>query len=278
MFTLFAAVFLSAVPGDAQDTIVVTGTTSFEERIDDYVSTLSAVESFSPMSRYEEGKYCPRVIGLSQGTNAAIEQRMRTVADAIGVKPAGEDCWTSALVVIAEDRAAMFETFKKEHGRYFRTLSRDPIDYHGMEDDVLSWSILARIDRNGGVLPRGRNGAATVEVPTGMTRTQAATREVVAMSVVLVDIDAITGLSTTQVADMALMRTLIDGDPARLANPDSILAVTDAVEGESAPASLTQWDFAYLKARYASEPWLLGRSQRAQIRGDMRRTLLPQGD
>lgn len=273
--------FAQEEPDDAYDdnTIVVSGLREQEKKIDDFVEDLSLVSVHGPMARYEEGEYCPRVLGLSEARNEQIATRMRQVAGAAGMGPAGEECTTSALVIFAED-GALQDAFRKEHPEYFQELTGDAIEFKGEGGPALSWKLIGRIDRNGQAVPTNVNGVQIVNLPIGSSRLQMATRPVIAMAVVLIERSAIAGLTVQQIADHAFMRTVTDTDPQELKGSaaPTILTVMDAPDGAETPLSLTEWDFAYVKGRYASNAWSNGPTQQAKIRGTMRRDLLGIGE
>jgi hypothetical protein len=94
-------------------------------------------------------------------------------------------------------------------------------------------------------------------------------------SVLVVEAAALTGLSTTQLADYAAMRAFSGADPARL--PDTslptILTMLDAPMGSEVPVTLTHWDLALLESLYASDENIRAPSQRGEIRSGMRRRI-----
>ncbi|MGB3378241.1 MAG: hypothetical protein WBA55_05670, partial [Allopontixanthobacter sediminis] len=105
-------------------------------------------------------------------------------------------------------------------------------------------------------------------------------RPVIAMSVLLIDTQAITGLTVQQLADYAVMRSLTEAEPREMESSrvPTVLRVVEAADSDLIPLSLTNWDLAYIKTRYALNVWNLGKSQMAAIRTNMRRELLDTGD
>lgn len=271
-----APTLAQAVPPAENDEILVTGIREEEKVIDSYLKDLSVVDPQSPMARYEPNQYCPKVLGLSAKSNSEIALRMHQVAQAAGVRPAQPGCRTSALVIFADDHAAMQKAFRKEHPEYFQELSGETIKYQGNGTNVLSWKLIGRLDKNLNPVGVDENGIQMVEVGVTSSRLQTATRPVVAMSVLLIKRNAVAGLTTRQIADYALMRTLSDTEPAKLAATaaPTIMRVIDAPQGAETPLSLTAWDLAYVKGRYASDEWNRGTTQLAKIRATMRQELL----
>ena len=100
------------------------------------------------------------------------------------------------------------------------------------------------------------------------TRLNAAARPIFTAAAVVVERDALTGLSTTQLADYALMRALARADPHRLtaSSPATILRVLEAPMGSELPVTLTRWDLGFLRGLYASRDNLYATAQRGEIR------------
>ena len=92
---------------------------------------------------------------------------------------------------------------------------------------------------------------------------------------VVVEAGPLDGLTTTQLADYAAMRTFTGADPARL--PDrslsTILTLLDAPMGSEVPITLTSWDLAFLQSLYASNVNIHAPGQRGEIQAGMRRAL-----
>ena len=74
-------------------------------------------------------------------------------------------------------------------------------------------------------------------------------------AIMVVDVDALAGLTPIQLADYAAMRgfaqTMLEG-PGRLTTP-TILHVIDTPMGSKVPLTMTEWDFSFLKALYGSD-------------------------
>lgn len=267
--------FAHNIQAAENDAILVTGIREEEKVIDAYLNELSDVDPQSPMARYEPNQYCAKVLGLNAKLNAEIASRMQQVAQAAGVRPAGPDCRTSALVIFADDNDTLQKAFRKEHPEYFQELSGETINYQGRGTKVLSWKVIGRLDKN--LIPVGtdNDGVQIVNVGVTSSRLQMASRPVVAMSVLLIQRRAVAGLTTRQIADYALMRTLSETEPSNLTHTaPTILRVIDAPEGTATPLSLTDWDLTYVKGRYASNEWNRGYTQLAKIRAFMRQELL----
>jgi hypothetical protein len=89
-----------------------------------------------------------------------------------------------------------------------------------------------------------------------------------AAGVVVIQAEAIAGLTTTQIADYAAMRALVRTDPGKLrtGGPATILTAIDAPMGTAVPLTLTKSDLRFLKAFYASGNTSYAEHQRSQMR------------
>jgi hypothetical protein len=255
-----AAQETAAAPSAEGDEIVVEGRRHREELINGYVKGVTAVSRNWPLARYAAGDYCPAVLGLSAARNNEIATRMRTVAAAAGVKPADEDCVPSALAIFIDDKAAFLAKFRNRHPKYFQQLPGRGRGLAEAEEPAVAWRIVQ---------------TSATNIPTGGDIIYSPYTPAVAMSVVVLERRAVIGLTTTQIADYVLMRTLTDPTPKAIGAPNdfTILGALEAPIGSAVPSSLTQWDLAYLKGRYSGHPARYSPRQAAAIRGAMRRAL-----
>jgi hypothetical protein len=113
-----------------------------------------------------------------------------------------------------------------------------------------------------------------ISTPITPSRISATMRPVILASVVVMERDALVGLTTTQVADYAAMRLLARTDPSRLkGHADTILTVLDAPMDAEIPSTLTQWDLSYLKGLYEVVPTRYSGQQRRAIQEKINRDL-----
>ena len=266
-----AAPEASSAPDDA---IVVQGIREKARVIDAYVRALTVITSRDPLPRYAEDSYCPGVVGLSAARNAELEARMRAVAAAAGVKPAADPCRTSALVLFVDDKEGFVAAFRKAYPVYFIDQSRRKWTPPREAGPVVAWHLSQRIDSEGNTGGSGF-GIKVFSSPMGGSRITEMTRPVIVMSVVIVERRALVGLTPVQIADYVFMRSLTDRAPSNLQGTaaETVLTAIDAATGTAIPASLTEWDLAYVRGRYASPEFRNGYSQGAAIRAGMKRKL-----
>ena len=86
-----------------------------------------------------------------------------------------------------------------------------------------------------------------------------------------IDIKAADGLTTTELADYAAMRTFAATDPERVVSTGvpTILSVLGQPDDKPMPVTLTYWDLGLLKALYSTDNAYYARYQR----GDMERVV-----
>ena len=91
----------------------------------------------------------------------------------------------------------------------------------------------------------------------------------------VVQANALDGLTTTQLADYAAMRAFVRTDPKNLrsSSSDTILSIIDAPMGTAVPLTLTPWDLSFLRAFYASGNNSYAEYQRSEMQRLMKREL-----
>ena len=246
----------------------------------EFVDTLTVVSRGQGLPRYQPEVYCPAVIGMSEAVNSQIEARMKQVAQAAEVKPAGISCRTSALVIFVDDKKTFLDAFREAYPVYFRSLKDRHWKLQDEEGPAIAWHLAQLLDEQGNPIQRDQNGVAWVSSYTHASRMRTMTRSVMAMSVTIVERDALIGLTATQIGDYAFMRSMSDASPASLerTTAPTILTVLSTEMGEAAPASLTDWDLAYVKARYEGDWGAEGHKSGVEIRTAVQKTATSRGN
>ena len=272
-------------PGNSS--IVVEGIRDRAKRLQNFVKDLTPTTlTYNQLSRWEE-PVCPAAFGLAAPQRSLVVDRMRTLAKAAGVPLAKPGCDPNIIVIVTSDKAALLAALEKKHPDYFpadwsdrtvRRLERSP-------DPVAAWQFEGVLSTDGLRISDGTASNDTVD-PAGLVAATTATtapasrlrplgRHDVLTSILIVQTSALAGITTTQFADYAAMRTLVNTDPEKLrASPsETILKVMDAPMGTPVPLSLTNWDFSFLKAYYASRIESYANVQRNEIAQRMKREL-----
>jgi hypothetical protein len=273
------------LPVESQE-VVVTGTAETRQAIAHYVDGVTA-EYQGQLATLRQ-PICPEAIGLPEAYNRVIEARLRQVGAQIGLQGAVGDCDINLIVMVADSSGTLLERLRKVRPQVFL----------GVE-----WSELSEILRSNApvrtwqsIEPRGADGSALDNVsfidlgngpryvgnsfvlrgPSSISsRITSPVRQDLVSSFIVFDIDAIDGLTLTQVADYAAMRLFArTRTPAHFPGA-SILKMFNRASGETAVSELTRWDIAYLRALYGTSNSRAANLQKAAIRGALERALEP---
>jgi hypothetical protein len=268
---LLAATFVFAVPAAAQQAppaasetdIVVTG--EREQAIRDFVGALTQVPSTSQIARFEEA-ICPAAYGLSGPARAMVVGRMRQVAAAAGLNLGGERCRPNVLLMITEDKQALIRALQQRNPSWFGDqLHNDAYGVAQQPGPTAAWHAEAIVNADGRAL-RMVGGFSVNRTTRQATRLEPAARPAFIAAAVVVERQALPGLSTTQLADYAMMRALARTDPSQLpALAPSILRVVEAPADSEVPLTLTSWDLGFLRGLYASRARGYATAQRGEI-------------
>lgn len=281
MSRLFPALLIAAVlalPAVAQaqededgGQIVVTGQRTAKEDVASFVDALVPVPPGKVQLSRFEWAICPRATGMLPEQAAAVEKRIRTVSRAAGIDVAGVKCTPNLLVVVTPDKLGFIAALEKRRPEYFGGMTkqqRKAITDPG--NPVAAWHVDGvPVTAEGAEIPYDRGAGYYVNRTTrAPSRIGFAARPQFAAAIVVIDERALDGLTTTQLADYAAMRTLIASDPARLggSKAPTILRVIDAPMGSEVPITLTGWDLGILKSFYSSNPTVSAAAQRSDVR------------
>lgn len=261
-------------PETGDSNVVVTGTLEREQEIRDFVAALAPGPGNGQLARFEDN-ICPAVFGLNGPLREQVVSRMRRVSETVGLRLAGEGCRPNLLLMVTRDKRAFIQALAARYPQYFgddrensaRGVARQP-------GPASAWHAEDVVNADGRALPR-QGGFAVNRTTRGQSRIALAVRPVFTAAAVVIERDALTGLSTTQIADYALMRALAETDPSRLpaSTPATILTVLEAPMGSELPVTLTRWDLGFLRGLYASTANLNATAQRGEIREGVREAL-----
>lgn len=249
-----------------------------EQQIRDFVRSLSDAPGDGPLARFDTAAVCPAAVGLREEHNRTISQRMRRVAQAAGITLAAPGCRPNVLVIVTRDPQAMIAALRKQHPVFFRHASGRPVDIPKQTGSAVAWHLEGRLDRDGVPVVADRiEQYDVIEATDTASRLAAASRPIFMASVVVIDLDALAGLTPVQVADYAAMRAFVRADPARAASSraPTILTALDAPMGTAVAQTLTSWDLSYLRGYYGSQKLQAASRQRAEIQRRMKKDLDP---
>lgn len=253
-------------PAASPSDVLVTGTPDREQEIEDFVQALTP-GPVTGLARFEEA-ICPNVLGLSGPLKEAVLNRMRQVSEAAGLSVAEGDCRPNVLLMVTRDKRALIEALAGRYPHFFgddrengaRAVARQP-------GPASAWHAEIVVNAGGHALPM-RGGFYLNQTGLVGGRIKIPTRSVFIAAAVVVERQALEGLSAIQLADYALMRALARTEPERLtaASPPSILSVLEAPMGSEIPLTLTRWDLGFLRGLNAATPNLRTAQQRSEIR------------
>lgn len=270
-----AAILAAAGPALAQDPpqtgteadVVVTGAREREQEIRDFVGALTPAPMTGQLARFENA-ICPAVFGLSGPLRTAVVNRMRRVSAAVGLRVARGTCRPNLLLMVTRDKRALISTLAQRYPHFFGDEPADRPSRIAQEPGpAAAWHARFVVNADGQLLPM-QGGFHVNRTTRRASRIAAPTRPVFVAAAVVVERDALPGLSTTQLADYVLMRALARTDPQQLAasGPPTILGVLGAPMGSEVPVTLTRWDIGFLRGLYGSRANLRAPAQRGEIR------------
>ena len=254
-------------PAD-QTPIVVTGDKVSNDAIRTFVRDLTRARSNAQLRRFEHS-VCPLALGLPQEQRDVVENRIRLVANEVGISVANPKCAPNLLLIVAADKPAVMEELRRHYVYVYGDVSGNRIrDLIRSPDPVAAWQIDGPPMTDGRDIPTDFGSGLTLNRTTARgSRITAAAYPQFSAAVVIVARDALAGLTTTQLADYVTLRALTGADPARLtkSGPSTILHAIDAPEGSEVPITMTEWDLAFLRGYYDARRNLSPAAQRSAI-------------
>jgi len=278
----------SGSPQVTDEPIIVQGSADTRKQINHYVDQLTAAQSDHQLGRFF-APICPRVLGLLPGQGELVEQRMRKVAAAVGAPVAPEKCQTNSFVLVGSNKRASIEGLKKQYAALvdgvpaavLKRLEESP-------NPAACWQVVGLIGADGMPLASVRTSEGSDPVPVvrsfgWISRISRLTKPQFLVSILVIETHALNGVDTRQLADYAVMRTLAPTDLTHrtaVAAPSIVKLFDAGVTPGIAPASVTWWDFAFLKALYSTNNEVNADQQRGEIAHQMQKALsqAPRGE
>jgi hypothetical protein len=278
---LAASLFLPATaagqqpPQEQPAELVVTGTRQ-REQVRNFVDALTRAPVFGQLSRFVEA-VCPETIGLSPHQNRAVAERIRSVAEAAAISVGRQGCRPNLFVIVAQDREDVIRQLRAN----WLDPRGDPVRIPRQSGPAVALHLEGLLDGDG--VPAavkqeegdGRSGYYIVAGSGASSRVRPMSQPHFLLAALVVEPEALEGLTTLQLADYAAMRLLARTDPSRLENAaaPTILNVLDAPMGTAVPVTLTQWDLGFLRALYGSGERRYASRQRVEMRQLLRQEL-----
>lgn len=252
--------------------VTITGR-SLERMIGDFVAEVAEPNRGRRLARWDRS-ICVGVANLRSEAAQYIIDRVSTVAEDIGLNAGTPGCTPNLLVVATADGEAAARALVAQSRRAFRMggagMDRGMAalsDFQETDRPVRWWQVAMPIDSETGMratrLPGDCQalecndwdgsvmGYAPIISVSSASRLNTQIVDNIFRTVVIVDIDDVSGLTVQQLADYIAMVSLAQIDPdADTSRYATILNVFD--DAESAPG-LTGWDTAYLEGLYQAE-------------------------
>ena len=247
------------------DDVVVDGR-RLEEMARDFIEDVAAPNRRRGLARWNT-PLCVGVASLQRDVAQAIIDRVSDVAGDLGVRIGEPGCIANALIVAADDGAALARALVERRRLAFdigstqMTQSTSTLEAFQADDRPVRWWQIStpvnsetgeRAIRLAGDLdPSTGQPAAPVINVFAASRVASQLRDDMSRVIIIVDIDDVSGLPVSKLADYLTMVTLAqiddDADSARYDTVMNLFDAPDSVDG------LTDWDMAYLTGLYSAE-------------------------
>lgn len=271
----------SARVDHSNDPIVVEGVRDRAEQIKAFVGAMTKAPTRGQLARFTTD-VCPAVVGLSKHQNQVVLDRMRQLIRAGDVPLARPKCNPNALLIITDSKQRTLHELWRSAWDMFppKWSDKDLRDAADGPSPVAAWQLEVVTGSDGRDL--GGSGFGGDPAAFAVQRTTQASSRIhpptarrFRGTVVIVEDRALDGLSTTQLADYATMRLLVNNDPAKFRElgGQTILNVIDAPMGVSVPVTATRWDLNFLTSFYKATRDTYVESQRTEIRRRMEKIL-----
>lgn len=251
----------------ALEDVEVTGR-SLERLIADFVGEVAAPNRNRGLARWT-GTVCVGVVNLRAEAAQYLADRISTVAEDLGLRTGAPGCTPNILVVATDDGGSLATKLVEEHGRAFRMggagMDRGGAalrDFQQTERPVRWWQLSLPIDSETGdravrlpgecVSPCSSSvHYAPVISVSSATRLRTQIVDNLFRTIVAVDVDSVSQVSITQLADYIAMISLAQIDPD--ADTRAYASILNVFDDPTDSQSLTDWDKAYLSGLYDAQ-------------------------
>jgi len=228
----------------------------------------AAAQRDDPLPRFQD-PLCPGIVGLQVEAAEMMVGRIRAHAEDLGIRLAeAEGCEPNVIVAFIEDGQDYLQRLSAGRGSMFEALSpQERRELLAQDGPVHVLTQVRTRSRDGMVVGRRENLVDPPRTQMWMahSRIYTPTRQDIVSALVLVDREAIGGMTVNQLADYAAMRAFIVDQPGlRTEGGGSILDLFDLPEGER-PAGLTMSDLALLSSLYEGPANLRASARLAEL-------------
>lgn len=245
---------------------VVTEGRRLEQLAREFIDDVAAPTRTRGLARWNT-RLCVGALNLRADVARTIVDRISDVAGALGVETGQPGCRANALIVASDDGAAMATAIVEARRRAFDvgslkiTQNDEALEAFMTEDRPVRWWQMSvptdsetgqRAVRLPGDLDPSTGQPAAPRIPVfAASRISSQIRDDLTRVFIIVDIDDVDGLTTSQLADYLAMVTLAQIDArGDTTGYDTVLNLFGDREGVD---GLTEWDMAYLTGLYGAE-------------------------
>jgi hypothetical protein len=256
------------LPAPADQAIVVEGVRDPRRRASDFLDKVIPPSFDAKLGRFED-PICPAAVGLPANLRDEVLARIRTVGAATRIPVSTGKCTPNLLLIVVPDKKEMIEGMRRERQAYLYGVGPDRVKrMETSPEPVASWQVSEVIGADGIPLRVDGDGFPRLFTTVPASRLTDTTRTRLLAGVVIVEKRALVGVSTRQLADYALVRTLSPIQQREAQAPaSSVLSLFNgSVRPEDAPQSVTWWDLALLKALASTRSDVIASVQRRELR------------
>lgn len=221
-----------------------------------------------PMPRVE-APLCPGIVGLEVAFAEMMVDRIRTNAEALGLKVADPaTCYPNLIVAVVPDGQAYVRRLSKKEPYLLADL--DAFDRRALLNDSGPVHVISRtvtLSRDGHPVQRRQNLNDVPQTGAWMAHSKiySAVQREVTHTLVVFDAEAVKGMTVAQMADFATMRALIYDAPKNAPKVNgSVLSLFNA-PADARPAGMSDGDRALLATFYKGIPNLPGANRIAAM-------------
>lgn len=255
LLTVPGTVMAQALPPTTVDPIVVEGA-RLRDLVEQFVDDVIEPPVRRGPARWAR-RVCVGAVNLRQDVAQALVDQVSEVARRVDLEVGEPGCRPNILIIGADDGAALARGLVERRPRLFRPgysgASRSRLALEGFTTNpapVRWWHVSLPVDRDTGA-PAVRMRGEDPPMVAGRGRFRTNITNTLQRVVIVVDINAASGLNTVQLGDYLGVVALAQVDPeAETSAYDTIL---NLFEIEPRPSGMTDWDRAYLSALYEAE-------------------------
>jgi hypothetical protein len=255
--------------------ILVTGQRLDANLVEEYVDTIT-MPTGGQIARYHK-PVCPLIMGFSQDSTDFIGNRIRQDAQSVGTPiEMTSKCAANLIIILAENGGNLMLDIRKNQPGWIAGLSQQEIDsLVNQPGNVRSWTLNVMKNEDGIAASSNRvaKGGSLDDQPVLRVMSASIIKQPfridIEASFVIIDKQAVEGLSLTQIADYAAMRGFINSQSLPTGYDARTILALFVTEPSKREMELSAFDIGYLRAIYGSPGTMVAVQERARIIKEM---------